>query len=111
MASGRTLHLPEGCTAFRQKKAAGRKFVGTVALRKRIQDIVCFNRSFIPYLVYTLLSATAPTNESMKSNTPLQATGYLTLAAVAKCLQAATWLVACGNKFIKITVDTGKFIS
>ena len=27
-----------------------------------------------------------------------RATGYLTLAAVAKCLQAATWLVARGNK-------------
>ena len=35
---------------------------------------------------------------SVQSNTPLQATGYLTLAAVAKCLQAATWLVARGNK-------------
>ena len=34
----------------------------------------------------------------MESKTPLQATGYLTLAAVAKCLQAATWLVARGNK-------------
>ncbi|MCI9022709.1 MAG: hypothetical protein HFH32_18745 [Eubacterium sp.] len=33
-----------------------------------------------------------------KSNTPLQTTGYLTLAAVAKCLQAATWLVARRNK-------------
>ena len=27
-----------------------------------------------------------------------RAAGYLTLAAVAKCLQAATWLVAHGNK-------------
>ncbi|MBD5454861.1 MAG: EamA family transporter, partial [Lachnospiraceae bacterium] len=27
----------------------------------------------------------------------LQGAGYLTLAAVAKCLQAVTWLVACGN--------------
>ena len=27
-----------------------------------------------------------------------RAAGYLTLAAVAKCLQAATWLVARGNK-------------
>jgi len=27
-----------------------------------------------------------------------QAAGYLTLAAVAKCLQAVTWLVARGNK-------------
>ena len=27
-----------------------------------------------------------------------QAAGYLILAAVAKCLQAATWLVARGNK-------------
>ncbi len=28
-----------------------------------------------------------------------RAAGYLTLAAVAKCLQAATWLVARGNKW------------
>ncbi len=27
-----------------------------------------------------------------------RAAGYLTLAAVAKCLQATTWLVARGNK-------------
>jgi len=32
-----------------------------------------------------------------------RAAGYLTLAAVAKCLQAATWLVARGNKNIRIT--------
>ncbi len=31
-----------------------------------------------------------------------RAAGYLTLAAVAKCLQAATWLVARGNKHKKI---------
>ena len=41
---------------------------------------------------------TAVNLNKTKSNTPLQATGYLTLAAVAKCLQAATWLVARGNK-------------
>ncbi len=29
-----------------------------------------------------------------------RAAGYLTLAAVAKCLQAATWLVARGNKLL-----------
>ncbi len=31
-----------------------------VALRNMIQDIVRFNHSFIRYLVYALLSATAP---------------------------------------------------
>ena len=33
----------------------------------------------------------------IKLKTP-QGAGYLTLAAVAKCLQAVTWLVAHGNK-------------
>ncbi len=33
----------------------------------------------------------------IKFETP-QGAGYLTLAAVAKCLQAVTWLVARGNK-------------
>ena len=33
---------------------------GAVALRKMIQDIVCLNHSFILYLVYVLLSVTAP---------------------------------------------------
>ena len=32
-----------------------------------------------------------------------RAAGYLTLAAVAKCLQAATWLVARGNKLLQIS--------
>ena len=41
---------------------------------------------------------TAVNLNKTKSNTPLQATGYLTLAAVAKCLQAATWLVFAGIK-------------
>ena len=41
---------------------------------------------------------TAVNLNKTKSNTPLQATGHLTLAAVAKCLQAATWLVVRGNK-------------
>ena len=36
-----------------------------------------------------------------KSNTP-QVAGYLTLAAVAKCLQAVTWFVARGNQIFRI---------
>ena len=37
-----------------------------------------------------------------------RAAGYLTLAAVAKCLQAATWLVARGNKHLPLLGGLGE---
>ncbi len=43
----------------------------------------------------------------MQSNTTLQAARYLNPAAAAKCLQAATWLIARGNKD-KINTHTKK---
>ncbi len=39
-----------------------------------------------------------------------RAAGYLTLAAVAKCLQAATWLVARGNKIFSVALGKSAII-
>jgi hypothetical protein len=50
-------------TGIHQKNSRGcsaKKKDGAVALRKMIQDIVGINHSSILYLVYVLLSATAP---------------------------------------------------
>ena len=50
------------------------------------------------FIDVTLASQKPRRNQrGIKFETP-QGAGYLTLAAVAKCLQAATWLVARGNK-------------
>ncbi len=51
------------------------------------------------YLPEFIVSIKYPAASNGVSNLQrYRAAGYLTLAAVAKCLQAATWLVARGNK-------------
>ena len=69
---------------------------GAVALRKMIQDIVYLNHSYILYLVYVLLNATAPRRYH---HSRLAFTACLCYICAAVYLHAAM-LYLCSSKYL-----------
>ena len=79
-----------------------RKTAIIMDVRKR-QYVLPFHE--IDHIVYTSDKCVIKMKNSQISQ--CRASGYLTLAAVAKCLQAATWLVARGIKVFGLTGKSG----